>query len=278
MANKDEWENQEDKNKDNLNDNVNESDDSFGLPDVSYEPLDDDNKTDDYGYEQDNDYGYQDQDQEYEPGSYQPKHTESKAPLIITLIVIVLAVAGGVGYFMYYKPMNEKNERYEALLAEADKYVKDKKWDSAVAKFKEAKKIKPDDAKLSTSLASAETELARFEEAAKQALEAEQAAAAAKEAEPEAEEPTQEPGTVETISSKTGRYYVVVASAIDGDLANDYAEKLAGKGDSPKVIEPYSKKPFYRVALADYEALMDAQTKAEELKGEYGDEVWVIRY
>jgi hypothetical protein len=85
-------------------------------------------------------------------------------------------------------------------------------------------------------------------------------------------------GTIETLSERTGRYYVIIASGIDGDLIEDYAKKLAPKGLSPKIIPPYGKVKFYRLAIADGDTYATTQATADQLKSEYTDGAWVVKY
>jgi hypothetical protein len=85
-------------------------------------------------------------------------------------------------------------------------------------------------------------------------------------------------GSIETLSERTSRYYVVVASAIDGDLIMDQAKRLSTKGVSTKIIPPFGKAKFYRLAIADGDTYADTQTAADGMKGEYGDKVWVVKY
>jgi hypothetical protein len=100
------------------------------------------------------------------------------------------------------------------------------------------------------------------------------------EAEPEPEpepEPYSEAGVFE-INELTDRYYVVIASSIDKDLVFDYAYKLADQGLTCNILAPRGNKIFHRLSIANFATIQDATIKAEELKGEYGEEVWVIRY
>lgn len=85
-------------------------------------------------------------------------------------------------------------------------------------------------------------------------------------------------GEVLQISESTNRYYVVISSSFDGDLANDYAKKLASEGFTSKILAPRGNVKFYRLSIADYASLPEASVKAEELKSTYGEGVWVIRY
>ena len=85
-------------------------------------------------------------------------------------------------------------------------------------------------------------------------------------------------GTIETLNERTGRYYVVIASAIDGDLIMDYACQLSQKGVSPKIIPPYGNVKFHRLTVAEGDTFAATQQLAEGLKGEYNEGAWVIKY
>lgn len=86
-------------------------------------------------------------------------------------------------------------------------------------------------------------------------------------------------GAIETLTGRSGRYYAVVASSIDGDLIMDYAKKLSAKGVSTKIIPPFGKSSFHRLAVADGDTYQTTQTTADGLKGgDYGDKVWVVKY
>lgn len=85
-------------------------------------------------------------------------------------------------------------------------------------------------------------------------------------------------GTVETLNERTGRYYVVVASSIDGDLIRDYAKRLSDKGVSAKIVAPYGKVKFHRLTVAEGESFAAAHQTAEQLKAQYSDDIWVIKY
>ena len=85
-------------------------------------------------------------------------------------------------------------------------------------------------------------------------------------------------GTIDTLTQRTGRYYVIVTSDIDDDLLMDYARKLSAKGVSSKIIPPDGGKKFYRLAIADQDSFAAAQTNADAAKAEYGGSIWVIKY
>lgn len=89
---------------------------------------------------------------------------------------------------------------------------------------------------------------------------------------------TTTPGQVNVLENRTGRYYVVIASFIDDDLARDYADKLAKEGVGSTILSPNREPGFYRLAVADFASLNDAAVKSEQLKSEYGSDVWVLKY
>lgn len=85
-------------------------------------------------------------------------------------------------------------------------------------------------------------------------------------------------GAISTISSRTGQAYIIGGSFIDVDLARDYGNKLAGEGVSTTIIEPYGKVKYYRLAVATYPTVGDALNNIEQLKTNYGENIWVLKY
>lgn len=85
---------------------------------------------------------------------------------------------------------------------------------------------------------------------------------------------------VTTISSPTGRSYIVVGSFVDEDLARDYSEKLLqAEGIGSVIIEPFGKTSLlHRVAVADYESFQEAMEQVENHRTTYGPETWVLKY
>ena len=91
-----------------------------------------------------------------------------------------------------------------------------------------------------------------------------------------APEPTT--GQIDTIVSRTGRYYVIISASIDDDLAMDYAKKLAAEGINCTILGSAEKKGYHQLSVANFDNLQDALAKADELKGTYGDKIWVMKY
>ena len=105
--------------------------------------------------------------------------------------------------------------------------------------------------------------------------------------EPVKEEPKPEPvstvskpiaGKITAFDARTGKSYIVVNSFIDGDLAQDYANKLASQGKSPYLLAPVGSSRFYRVAIAEYTSYDEANNSRSLYQGEFGNDVWTLRY
>ncbi len=288
-----------------LNDNtgdINEADDSFGLPDINYEPIDrseeaeeskpaeeevveeeaaedqafmyaqrseeESGDTDEsssesseeniFGTVEENDVveevtevdvtsETESEEKAYVPGSYTPKESNSSNVGAIIAIILVIILAGvGIWYFMYERPRQAEIAQQEQ--AEKDRIAAEQREEAAREAAERERQ--------------AQEEAARLAEEQRLAEEAQNAG----------------DGTIETISARTGRYYVIVASAIDGDLAMDYATKLAAEGNSVKIIQPYGKVLYHRVAVSNMESLAEAESRANELKEAYGEGVWVMKY
>jgi hypothetical protein len=85
-------------------------------------------------------------------------------------------------------------------------------------------------------------------------------------------------GAIETLEQRTGHYFVIISSSVDGDLAMDRAKKLSEKGISSKIIPPFGKWKFYRLGIGDFDSFASAQSSADASKSEYGDALWVMKY
>ena len=257
-------------NEDQPQQNPENADDTFGLPEIEYEPLKRDtppveeNKTIESSEappepepipseepvaeikttEEEPKEKFVEENQFYEP-SYNYSYQDEKPavwPKVLGVLLVLLIAGGAAWYFAVYRPQQLQEE----------------------AKLKRDRIIAQEDAR--------KKETARLEEQRRLADEQKKAAAAAAVATPPA-------GTIETLSDRQGRYFVVVASSIDGDLIMDYAKKLSGKGVTSRIIPPFGKTKFHRLAVADGDTYANAQATADGMKGgEYGDKIWVIKY
>lgn len=236
------------------------NDDTFGLPEIEYEPLNREKapepevrSTDpepevtqpEYTEEQPITHTTMEREEvrqnEYTSTYYDEDEGNSPWPKILGILFLLAIVGLSVWYFAFKRPADQ---------AAADVRAKEEEQ--------------------------ARTEAARIEEQRlnEQRLIAEEANRKAD----SVANATPVAGTVETLNERTGRYYVVVASAIDGDLIMDYAKKLSEKGVSPKIIAPYGNVKFHRLTVAEGETFAAAAQTAEGLKSEYTESAWVIKY
>ena len=273
-----------DPNEDEFNqeeqDNINEADDSFGLPDLDFNTLEDqpdaveeeeevadsqeepvaeveeeivaeveEEPNEDLDQEalQDEPEEEQTESEEVEESSkvtstYVPPKPESNAPKIIAVLIVTIIVSGAIWYFGFYRPaaVAEEKARQEQILA------KEEAARIAAEKKKEAARI-------------------AAEEEANKAADADEAAA--------------NEIVFKTISEPTGRYYIVVASFIDADMAADLGNKMKVEGVSSTLLAPKGNKKFNRLTTGgDFGSFNEAQEQANKLKGDFGDGLWVLKY
>ena len=85
-------------------------------------------------------------------------------------------------------------------------------------------------------------------------------------------------GTITSINTTGGHYYIVLGSFFDEDLALDYAHRLAQKGVEVTLIAPPPKQYFFRVAIKQGDTFHNAHEKLEALKAVYGPDIWLMKY
>ena len=74
------------------------------------------------------------------------------------------------------------------------------------------------------------------------------------------------------------RYFLVVASFIDEDLAKDRAEELHAKEMNTFLIYPYGEIAYYRLAIGQYESFALAAEDIEKVKSDFKENLWVLKY
>lgn len=246
----------EEETNENLNQSNESSDDTFGLPEIEYKPLDRVEETTTTVTETTTVYSsepeQQSVNQEYQeqgsagdtPPPIEEYIYEEEAspvwPKVLGILIVVLLAVGAAWYFVVYKP---KADEAKAKLAKEAEAREKHKNDS----------------------------IARANAAAQALLEAERRKA-------DSLANASKVGVFEVLSERTGRYYVVAASAVDDDLLIDHAKKLEKKGVSSKLIPPFRKYKVYRLAIADAETFAAAQQIADAKKAEYTDALWVLKY
>jgi hypothetical protein len=215
--------------------------DNFGLPDIEYKPLEelDSSKSKEETVKEETTSSYtQESKSESNPSSYYEDEEESSNSGVIITIIVGLLVL--VGGFLTYKYVwvPKKEKAKLAQLALERAEARKKATADSLARVTEEERLKRE------------------------------AAANAKPAE----------GTIETLTERTGHYYVVVSSSVDGDLAMDRAKKLSSEGKSCKIIPPFGKWKYFRLCIGDFDSFASAQSSADASKADYGDALWVLKY
>ena len=85
-------------------------------------------------------------------------------------------------------------------------------------------------------------------------------------------------GAISEISQPLDKYYLIVASFLDNDLAFDYAEKLILSGSNVIIILDFHVRYFTRVALLEYETLDKANVGLDKYKNEFDEQLWILKY
>lgn len=219
-------------------DDKNQDEDNFGLPDIEYKPLEQTESSARVEEPVQHEEKKPTESYSSSPSNYYEEEEEESSSSGL-VIAIVVGLVILVGGFLAYK------------------FV----WLPKKAKQELAAKEK--------------AEAEKREEAEKQAKLAEEERLR-KEAEAKAAQPAE--GTIETLADRTGKYYVVISSSVDGDLAMDRAKKLSATGTSTKIVPPYGKWKYYRLCIGDFDSFASAQSSADASKGTYGDALWVLKY
>lgn len=224
------------------------ADETFGLPEIEYKPINREEPMQTpesstgahYASETPdrNEYRNEEVRQQY---TYEEEDDDnSPMPKILGILAILLLAGAAYWFFGIYQPKQREAERVRKEQEDAD----------AIARRDAASK----------------------EEAERNRLAAEQRRADS------LANLSSKSGTVETLSARTNRYYVVVASAIDSDLLMDKARQLSANGVSCKIIPPFGKTKFSRLAIAEGDTYQSTQSTADGMKAQYGDQVWVVKY
>ncbi len=173
------------------------------------------------------------------PGEVEEEGLSSTKVILGIAIPILLLVGGYFGYKYLYKIPKAKAASVAAAKEKIEKDRKEKEEAARLAKLKEE-----EEARLKAAEANAKPTI----------------------------------GNMETLLAATGRFYVIVASSIDDDLLNDLAQKMSAKGVSTKIIPPFGKWKYFRLTISDHDTFTLAQASAIEAKAEYPSGTWVMKY
>lgn len=251
----------DDQNDENADQNAG-NDDTFGLPEIEYEPINrettstrdvppaeepqEDIRKPEYTEEQPITNTHMERDEvrqtEYTSTYYEDDDEgNSPWPKILGIAFVVLLIGAAGWYFGVKKPKDDAAARARVQQEEQARLDANRLAEERAA---EQRRIADDAQRKADSIANAS---------------------------PPA-------GTIETLNDRTGRYYVVIASAVDGDLLMDYAKKLSAKGVNAKIIPPFGNVKFHRLTVAEGDTFTATQQLADGLKSEYNEGAWVIKY
>ena len=74
------------------------------------------------------------------------------------------------------------------------------------------------------------------------------------------------------------RYFIVVASLPEEQVALELAEKFAGKSPERYLITPYETSPNYRIAIGKFDTWKAAADEVARIKSQYSEDLWILNY
>lgn len=83
---------------------------------------------------------------------------------------------------------------------------------------------------------------------------------------------------ISVVNQPQKKYFLVVASFLDKDLANDYGNQLIQSESNVFIIPPTSNSKFTRVALGKYETLGEVIDGINAYNDEFGEQIWALKY
>ena len=88
------------------------------------------------------------------------------------------------------------------------------------------------------------------------------------------------PAELVTISTREGRYYAVIGSFFDVDLAEDLGKELVASGISAYILQPSGDVVFHRVGLLmdNVSSMKEAEANLTSYREKYGNTVWAFKY
>ncbi|MFT6971251.1 MAG: hypothetical protein ACJAXX_001820 [Roseivirga sp.] len=92
--------------------------------------------------------------------------------------------------------------------------------------------------------------------------------------------PVEIPAELFAIEAPDGRYYAVVGSFFDEDLAEDLGEEIVQSGSSAYLLKPAGSFVYHRVGLLmeSITSMKDAEANLTSYREKYGNTVWAIKY
>lgn len=86
------------------------------------------------------------------------------------------------------------------------------------------------------------------------------------------------PAAIRILEERTGRTYVIFSSFTNQEQAFNMAAALTESGLNAEIIPPFGSSRNYRVAIAGYGTLAEAQAALPRYRQEHGEDLWLLRY
>ncbi len=74
------------------------------------------------------------------------------------------------------------------------------------------------------------------------------------------------------------RYFLVVASFIDEDMARDHSDRLLKQGRNTFLVYPYGEIAYYRLAIGQFTSFALASEEISRVKDDFEENLWVLKY
>lgn len=84
--------------------------------------------------------------------------------------------------------------------------------------------------------------------------------------------------TAITARGEAPRYFLVVASFIDEDMARDHSAVLQRQGKHTFLVYPYGDIAYYRLAIGQFESFALASNEISRVKDNFEENLWVLKY
>lgn len=87
-------------------------------------------------------------------------------------------------------------------------------------------------------------------------------------------------GNLIRIESKAekARYFIVISSLPNEQLALDIATRFSGKSPELYLITPYETSPNYRIAIGKFDSWKAASDEVARIKSQYSEDLWILNY
>ena len=87
-----------------------------------------------------------------------------------------------------------------------------------------------------------------------------------------------EPGKINEVSYRSGKYYIIAGSFSNYNLSLNKANDLAENGFNAIIISPINQNNMYRVAVNTYDEINNAKKNLSLYKEKLNNELWILKH